>query len=182
MTDEVRWVAADDPVLRPLIEDLARDYDARYAPTDGVPSSAELTRYPPEAFAAERGGAFLALLEDGRVVAGGAIKRGGTGEDGRPLGELKRMWTHPERRRRGLAGRVLALLETRAGELGYTGLELTTGAKQPEAVALYLRHGWTPDFDPAVPQDEAAYLRFTKQAPGQPASGGVIGRATTGLE
>ncbi|GAA4740616.1 GNAT family N-acetyltransferase [Amnibacterium soli] len=169
MTEDVRWVAADDPVLRPLVEDLAREYDARYEPTDGVPSSAELTRYPPEVFAPERGGAFLALLEDGDdgplLVAGGAIKRGGAGTDGRPRAELKRMWTHPDRRRRGLAGRVLALLEQRAADLGYTGLELSTGARQPEAVALYLRHGWTPDFDPGVPQDAAAYLRFTKAVP-----------------
>jgi GNAT superfamily N-acetyltransferase len=169
---EVRWVAADDPVLTPLIEDLARDYDARYEPTDGVPSSAELTRYPPEVFAAAQGGAFLALLDDGELVAGGALKRGGPGPDGRPLGELKRMWTHPGRRRRGLAGRVLALLEERGAALGYTGLELTTGARQPEAVALYLRHGWVPDFDPAVPQDAAAYLRFTKPAPSASANAG----------
>jgi GNAT superfamily N-acetyltransferase len=169
VTEDVRWVAADDPVLRPLVEDLAREYDARYEPTNGVPSSAELTRYPPALFAPEQGGAFLALLEPGddgpALVAGGAIKRGGPGPDGRPLAELKRMWTHPARRRRGLAGRVLALLEQRAAELGYTGLELTTGARQPEAVALYLRRGWTPDFDPAVPQDDAAYLRFTKPTP-----------------
>lgn len=163
--EEVRWVAADDPVLQPLIDDLARDYDARYGPTNGVPSSSELTRYPPEVFTAEQRGAFVAVLDGSLLVAGGALKSGGIGIDGRPLAELKRMWTHPEQRRRGLAGRVLALLEQRAAELGYTGLELTTGARQPEAVALYLRHGWTPDFDPAVPQDAAAYLRFTKPAP-----------------
>jgi GNAT superfamily N-acetyltransferase len=163
--EEVRWVAADDPVLLPLVQDLARDYDARYEPTDGVPSSAELSRYPPEVFTAERGGAFVAVLHDGVVVAGGALKRGSTGPDGRPLAELKRMWTDPGSRRRGLAGRVLVLLEQRAATLGYPGLELTTGARQPEAVALYLRHGWTPDFDPAEPQDAAAYLRFTKPAP-----------------
>ena len=167
MTEEVRWVAADDPVLGPLLQDLARDYDARYAPTNGVCSSAELTRYPPEDFAAERDGAFVAVLHDGALVAGGALKRGSAGADGRPLAELKRMWTDPGRRRQGLAGRVLGLLEQRATALGYTGLELTTGAKQPEAVALYLRHGWAPDFDPSVPQDEAAYLRFTKPAPRQ---------------
>jgi GNAT superfamily N-acetyltransferase len=130
-----------------------------------VCSSAELTRYPPAVFAAEQRGAFVAVLEDGVLVAGGALKAGGSGPDGRPLAELKRMWTHPEHRRRGLAGRVLALLEQRATELGYTGLELTTGARQPEAVALYLRHGWAPDFDPTVPQDAAAYLRFTKPTP-----------------
>ncbi|MGT2427302.1 GNAT family N-acetyltransferase [Amnibacterium kyonggiense] len=181
---EERWVAADDPVLVPLLEDLARDYDARYAPTDGVPSSAELTRYPPEVFAPALGGAFLAVLDDGELVAGGALKRGGPGRDGRPLAEVKRMWVHPARRRLGLAGLVLAELERRAAELGYTGLELTTGARQPEAVALYLRHAWAPDFDPAVPQDEAAYLRFTKPAPppDRGAAGGATGRATTGLE
>lgn len=162
VTDEVRWVAADDPVLQPLLDDLAREYDARYAPTNGIPSSAELTRYPPSAFAAAHGGAFLAVLQEGELVAGGALKRGAAGPDGRPLGELKRMWTHPLRRRQGLAGRVLGLLEERAAALGYTGLELTTGAKQPEAVALYIRHGWAPDFDPTLPQVEAAYLRFTK--------------------
>src|SRR4051794_31333939 len=82
------WVAADDPLLRPLVEDLARDYDARYEPTDGVPSSAELTRYPPEQFSPERGGGFVALVEDGELVAGGALKRGAPGPDGRALAEL----------------------------------------------------------------------------------------------
>ena len=162
---EVRWVAADDPVLEPLVTDLARDYDARYEPNDGIPSSAELTRYPASAFSAEEGGAFVALLEDAVLVAGGALKRGRPGPDGRPAGELKRMWTAPHARRRGLAGRVLAELEQRAAELGYTWLELTTGARQPEAVALYLRHGWTPDFDLDDDWEAVSYLRFTRPAP-----------------
>jgi GNAT superfamily N-acetyltransferase len=160
---EVRWVAGDDPVLRPLIDDLARDYDARYEPTNGVCSSAELTRYPISDFAPEQGGAFVALLEDGVLVAGGALKRGHADADGGRLGELKRMWTNPDHRRRGLAGRVLALLEERAAELGYDGLELTTGARQPEAVALYLANGWTPDFDLESDWEVVSYLRFTRR-------------------
>ena len=52
-----------------------------------------------------------------------------------------------------------------AAELGYADLELTTGARQPEAVALYLRHGWTPDFDPSAVQRADVYLRFTKPVP-----------------
>lgn len=162
---EVRWVEADDPVLQPLVEDLARDYDARYEPTDGVPSSAELTRYPAELFTARRGGGFVALLEGGELVAGGALKRGRPGPDGAPLAELKRMWTRADRRRRGLAGRVLAELEARAAALGYSGMELTTGARQPEAVALYLRHGWRPDFALDDDWEAVSYLRFTKPAP-----------------
>ncbi|MGN6743733.1 MAG: GNAT family N-acetyltransferase [Amnibacterium sp.] len=170
MTAEVRWVAADDPLLEPLVTDLARDYDARYEPNDGVPSSAELTRYPASAFTEAEGGAFVALVEDapdgGRIlVAGGALKRGRPGPDGRPAAELKRMWTAPAHRRRGLAGRVLAELEQRAADLGYTRLELTTGARQPEAVALYLRHGWAPEFDLADDWEVVSYLRFTKAAP-----------------
>jgi GNAT superfamily N-acetyltransferase len=162
---EERWVAADDPLLQPLIDDLGRDYDARYEPTNGVPSSAELVRYPPQQFASERGGAFIALLDDGELVAGGALKRGRPGPDGRPLGELKRMWTRADRRRQGLAGRVLAELEARAAALGYAELELTTGARQPEAVALYLGHGWQPDFDLDDDWEAVSYLRFTKPAP-----------------
>ena len=165
---EVRWVAADDPVLHPLVEDLARDYDARYEPTNGVPSSAELTRYPAELFAEEHGGAFVALLQDGELVAGGALKRGRPGPDGTTAGELKRMWTRPDRRRQGLAGRVLAELEARGAALGYTRLELTTGARQPEAVALYLRHGWQPEFDLDDDWEAVSYLRFTKPAPPLP--------------
>ncbi len=155
-------VAADDPVLRPLLEDLAREYDARYAPTNGVPSSAELTRYPPSVFTEAQGGAFLVVLEEGRPIAGGALMR--TGD----AAEVKRMWTRQDRRRQGLAGVVLAGLEQRARRMGYRRLVLSTGAAQPEAVALYLRHGWTAAFDPAVPQPPDAYLRFAKDLPPVP--------------
>ncbi|MGY1643959.1 GNAT family N-acetyltransferase [Geodermatophilus sp. SYSU D00703] len=62
------------------------------------------------------------------------------------------MWTAAAHRRRGLARRVLAELETRAAARGYTRVYLTTGLRQPEAEALYLAAGWTPLFDPAVPR------------------------------
>ena len=35
-------------------------------------------------------------------------------------------------------------------DLGYPRLYLTTGPRQPEAVGLYLRAGYTPLFDPAA--------------------------------
>jgi GNAT superfamily N-acetyltransferase len=75
------------------------------------------------------------------------------------------MWTRSDRRRRGLAARVLAELEGRGAALGYAELELTTGARQPEAVALYLRHGWRPDFDLESDWEVVSYLRFTNPAP-----------------
>ena len=82
-------------------------------------------------------------------------------------------------RRQGLAGRVLGLLEQRAAALGYTGLELTTGARQPEAVALYLRHGWIA----GLRSDGAAGRgRLPPVHEAGASAGGVTGRATTGLE
>jgi GNAT superfamily N-acetyltransferase len=52
------------------------------------------------------------------------------------------MWTHPNFRRRGLAGAVLEWLEAEATRLGFLRLRLETGTKQPEAISLYLKHGY----------------------------------------
>ena len=38
---------------------------------------------------------------------------------------------------------------------GYSSLYLTTGPRQPEAVAFYLATGWTPRFDLAAPPEGA---------------------------
>jgi len=65
-------------------------------------------------------------------------------------------------RRRGLARRVLAELEDAARVAGYTAVYVSTGWRQTEAVALYLRAGYRPlfdpDGDPAVPF-ERGFLR-----------------------
>lgn len=57
--------------------------------------------------------------------------------------ELKRMYVRPDRRGRGFAGEIIRGLETWAQELGYATLLLETGDRQPEAVALYEKHGFT---------------------------------------
>lgn len=66
--------------------------------------------------------------------------------------EIKRMYTAPSHRRRGLAARVLAELERWAASLGYARCVLETGEKQPEAIALYSRHGYAviPNYGPYV--------------------------------
>ena len=56
----------DDPLAAPLVEELSREYDERYGLNDGIPSSAELSRYPAELFHVSTGGVFLLLLVDGR--------------------------------------------------------------------------------------------------------------------
>lgn len=151
------WTTPDAALARPLVDDLARDYDARYEPTDGIPSSAELTRYPAELFDADHGGAFLILQQNGEAVAGGAFLRL---DD--TTAEIKRVWTHPDHRRRGLARRVMHELEVEAARHGYTVARLTTGARQPEALGLYLALGYEPLFDLAGDLEAISYLRFAK--------------------
>lgn len=56
--------------------------------------------------------------------------------------EVKRMYTVPAHRGRGIAARVLTELEKWAGELRYKTCRLETGKKQPEAIALYAKSGY----------------------------------------
>lgn len=56
--------------------------------------------------------------------------------------EVKRMYVKEEARGKGLAGKVLQELEVWASELNYARLVLETGINQPEAIALYKRHGF----------------------------------------
>ncbi len=83
-------------------------------------------------------GAFIVLVnDDGVTVAGGGIRRYNENSC-----EVKRVWTHADHRRQGLAIRVLAELEDVARQLGYERVRLETGPAQPEAQALYRRLGY----------------------------------------
>ncbi len=56
--------------------------------------------------------------------------------------EVKRMYTSPASRGRGIASKVLAELEKWASELSYDTCVLETGKKQPEAIHLYQKSGY----------------------------------------
>ena len=56
--------------------------------------------------------------------------------------EVKRMYTAPGNRGKGVATLVLAELERWAAELSYHKCILETGKKQPEAIALYKKNGY----------------------------------------
>lgn len=79
------------------------------------------------------GGCFVALYEDGRAVAGGAVKRL---ED--DTGEIKRMYVVPDSRGRGLSRQLLAALEDAARQLGYRRVRLDTGAHEAQSAARHL--------------------------------------------
>lgn len=79
----------------------------------------------------------VVAYEDGRAVSCGAIKEFAPG-----VMEVKRMYTLPEHRGRGIAGKVLRELEKWAAELGCEKCMLETGKRQPEAIALYEKSGY----------------------------------------
>jgi putative acetyltransferase len=57
--------------------------------------------------------------------------------------EVKRMYVPVSYRGKGIATKVLNELETWAGELGYKKCVLETGKRQPEAIELYKKNGYT---------------------------------------
>jgi GNAT superfamily N-acetyltransferase len=64
--------------------------------------------------------------------------------------EIKRMFVHPDHRKKGIASQVLTTLELWAAEIKYLYTVLETGKKQPEAIALYQKAGYTiiPNYPP----------------------------------
>ena len=79
----------------------------------------------------------VVAYENEIAVACGAIK-----EFSQTAMEVKRMYTKPEMRGKGIAGKVLSELEKWAVELSYTHCVLETGKKQPEAIRLYENNGY----------------------------------------
>ncbi|MEU2230759.1 GNAT family N-acetyltransferase [Streptomyces vietnamensis] len=146
----VHRTTTTDPLARPLLDELAYEYTTRYG------SAHDLSRYPAAEFAPPHG-AFLLLLEEGRPVAGGAYRR-----YDESTAELKRIWTHSAHRRRGLARRVLTVLEREAAARGYSRIYLTTGPRQPEAKGLYLASGYRPLFDVSADPESIGPLPFEK--------------------
>ena len=73
----------------------------------------------------------------GQPVACGAIKEYEPGTM-----EVKRMFTLPANRGKGIAARVLSELEKWAAEMNYSKCVLETGKKQPEAIRLYEKSGY----------------------------------------
>jgi GNAT superfamily N-acetyltransferase len=135
---EIREVRLSDPLVAPLLVGLATEYEHRYGPSDEMALAHADDFEPPT-------GAFIVLLDDGQTVTGGGIRR-----LERDTCEVKRMWTSPEYRRRGLASSLLAALEDVARRLGYTRVQLETGPSQPEAIAMYGHLGYRaiPPFGP----------------------------------
>lgn len=144
----------DDPLIEPIIDGLFAEYRDRYGDYFGDQEEEPLGLYaPPD-------GAFIVLLRHETPIAMGAFKRYNA-----QTAELKRIWTHRSMRRQGLAQKVLVELENLAIRQGYQQLYLTTGFRQPEAVGLYLSHGYQPQFDTTVNPERYSLPPFDGRLP-----------------
>jgi GNAT superfamily N-acetyltransferase len=143
---------ADDPLLPAVYAAISADYENRYGPGGATYVTRDDAESPGQ-FSSPLGG-ILMLVDGDRAVAAGAFTR-----HDETTARLKRIWTDPARRRQGLSRRVLTELESLLRERGYTALILATGPNQPEAVALYLATGWTPQYDLAAAPDERSFTK-----------------------
>ena len=79
----------------------------------------------------------VVAYENDSPIACGAIKEYRLGTM-----EIKRMYTSPEGRGKGIATRILTELELWAKELSCEKCILETGKRQPEAIGLYKKNGY----------------------------------------
>ena len=79
----------------------------------------------------------VVLYENQKPLGCGAIK-----EFDSTAMEVKRMYTSPESRGKGIATKILLELEKWTEELSYEKCVLETGKRQPEAIHLYTKRGY----------------------------------------
>jgi GNAT superfamily N-acetyltransferase len=126
---EIRAMGFTDPAVQKLVSEALADLAMRYGGSgDDTPVAATDFELP--------NGEFLVAVADGELIGSGGWRS--HGEDA----ELKRMYTAPHARGRGVARRILAAVEESARRQGRKRLILETGDKQPEAIGLYTSCGY----------------------------------------
>jgi len=119
-------------VAAALIQSLNSELSGRY-PEEG----ANHFRLDPQEVAEGHGAFYVAYKED-QPVGCGALRLLDAG-----TAEIKRMYVAPGTRGQGIGRRLLDSLESEARRLGARRLVLETGDRQPEALALYARAGFS---------------------------------------
>lgn len=119
----------DQPDVIQLIADLDVYQDSLY-PAE--------SRYALDLSSLKQSNVRFAVARDGsgEAIGCGAIVLGDE------YGELKRMYVAEASRGKGVAGAILALLETEARKSGCTVYTLETGPYQPEALKFYANAGY----------------------------------------
>nr|WP_320133843.1 GNAT family N-acetyltransferase [uncultured Holophaga sp.] len=125
---ELRRTTPDDPGFLTLIRRLDAELLARNGAEQAQLNPLNSLECIHHALVAE---------ESGHPLGCGALKFHGSA-----TAELKRMFVHPEARRRGIAAALVQALETWAREEGAREVILETGVRHAEALALYKALGF----------------------------------------
>ncbi|HVM57510.1 MAG TPA: GNAT family N-acetyltransferase [Gaiellaceae bacterium] len=127
----VEGVAFDADEITALVEAQQAEMRELYSGEADIGPTREAAMF------VEPDGVFLVVRDEGRAIGcGGVCRFDGT------RAELKRMYVAPEARGRGLGRLLLVELEAEARRLGYAGIVLETGDRQPEALGLYASAGY----------------------------------------
>jgi GNAT superfamily N-acetyltransferase len=129
---EIRTTRFDDPVARTLVTAALADLGARYG-GNGDETPVHTSEFDPPT------GCFVVAWIDG-VPAGCGGWRTLAEDDA--VAEIKRMYTAPGWRGRGVASAVLRAIEETARDTGKQRAVLETGDRQPEAIGLYRKLGY----------------------------------------
>lgn len=134
MTLVIRAAPWDDPAGTALRTAQQAEISERYGVPDSEPG--------PKPTASDITLFLMAydVAEDGSEVPVGC---GGLRTLDRSHGEIKRMYVIPDRRGTGISTRMLTALEDEARALGWDRVVLETGDRQPDAMRLYEREGYT---------------------------------------
>lgn len=132
----VDWDNPDAELLRAA---MAAEVGPRYADR-----AADMARTRANAVAPETVFRTFVTYRDAQPVGHAAVRWNG------PDLELKRMFVHADHRGSGVSSALLEAVENAAREQGLPRLILQTGDRQPDAVRLYEKSGYTriPIFPP----------------------------------
>jgi GNAT superfamily N-acetyltransferase len=125
----IKPVRFDSAPAQQLITAALADLGARYG------GSGDETPVDPAEFEPPAGAFLVAYLNGVPVGCGGWRSHRG-------VAELKRMYTAPSARGRGVGRAVLAAVERSARDHGHTRMILECGVRQPEAIAMYEARGY----------------------------------------
>ena len=104
--------------------------------------------------------AVVIAVEDGEDLGHAALRRLATVDDAYGGLEVKKVYVRPAARGRGLSRLLMTAIEEVARELGEPGIQLQTGPRQHEAIALYRALGYADSqpFGPYRGLDDMVYF------------------------
>jgi GNAT superfamily N-acetyltransferase len=145
-------VLFDEPPVQSIVHAANDELDRRYGPaTDREPFDAATFESPLGVF-------LIARLDE--HLAGGVGLRSVAPE----VGEIKRLWVRPDLRNTGVGTALMDSVVEAGRQLKMHTLILETGPLQPEAIALYAKHGWTQvDQLPVKVSDYPHAVRFVRE-------------------